>query len=246
MQFNFIDKTVVISGGTRGIGLAMVKLFEKYNAKVIATGTNKDHVESLNSNQDRQTTYLHLDLNSEDSTNSFLSALKKFSPADVLINNAGINKIDLINNVKVEDWDKINNVNIRGPFILSKEISKTMVSNRYGRIINISSIFGTISKSKRASYSSSKWGLIGLTKSIALDLADKNVLVNSVSPGFVDTELTKSILKKNELDELVKSIPQKRLANSNEIAKVVLFLASEHNTYITAQNIIVDGGFTSV
>ena len=120
-----------------------------------------------------------------------------------------------------------------------------MELNLYGRIINISSIYGTISKSKRASYSTTKWGLIGFTKAVALDLASKGVLVNAVSPGFVDTSLTRKILGENELKKLISTIPQQRLANPKEIAKIVLFLSSDENTYITGQNIIIDGGYTS-
>ena len=120
-----------------------------------------------------------------------------------------------------------------------------MIKNKYGRIINISSIFGEISKSKRAAYSASKFGLIGFTKAVALDLAKNNILVNSVSPGFVETDLTRDILGKNEIKNIVKQIPIGRLASTREVSDLILFLASDYNTYLTAQNITIDGGFTS-
>ena len=164
---------------------------------------------------------------------------------DVLINNAGVNKIDSIQDVAEDDWDWINNVNLRGPFLLTRAVSKIMKNQGYGRMVNIASIFGVVSKAKRAAYSTTKWGLVGFTKAVALDLAPNNILVNAVSPGFVDTELTRRILGEKEIEKLVDTIPQKRLADAGEIAKTVVFLSSHHNTYITGQNIIVDGGFTS-
>ena len=174
-----------------------------------------------------------------------LGILSKLDRIDVLVNNAGVNKINPIDEIAEEDWDWINAVNLRGPFLITKMFAKKMKEQKSGRIVNISSIFGVVSKEKRAAYSTTKWGLIGLTKAIALDLAPDNILVNVVSPGFVDTELTRRVLGEEGIDELVGKIPQLRLANCKEIAKTVLFLASEHNTYITGQNIIVDGGFTS-
>ena len=246
MEFDFSNSTVIISGGTRGIGSAIVKLFEKYNASIIATGTDGTQIFKLNSNANgTNTTYSHLDFTLEDSVNSFIDDISKLPNIDILINNAGVNKINPIQEIEIEDWDWINNVNLRGPFQITREVSKKMQTQSYGRIVNISSIYGTISKSKRASYSTTKWGLIGFTKAVALDLAEDNILVNAVSPGFVDTDLTRKILDKNDLKELVDTVPLKRLAKPEEIAKTVLFLSSDNNSYITGQNIIVDGGFTS-
>lgn len=246
MIMDFINKTVIITGATRGIGLAILKLFEQNNATIIATGTNKEKISELNKNKNNnKIQYLYLDYTIESSINSFLSQISKLNKIDILVNNAGVNKISPIKNIKTNDWDIINNINLRGPFLITREVSKVMELNLYGRIINISSIYGTISKSKRASYSTTKWGLIGFTKAVALDLASKGVLVNAVSPGFVDTSLTRKILGENELKKLISTIPQQRLANPKEIAKIILFLSSDENTYITGQNIIIDGGYTS-
>ena len=142
------------------------------------------------------------------------------------------------------DWDNIINVNLKTPFRITQIVSKSMKKNSYGRIINLGSIFSVISKSKRASYSSSKFGIIGLTKASALDLAEKNILVNSVSPGFVNTELTKTILKAKEMKKLKSEVPLKRLASPYEISNLILFLSSDLNTYLTGQNIIIDGGYS--
>lgn len=146
----------------------------------------------------------------------------------------------------MRDWEDIINVNLKSPFVLSREVAKIMKKNKYGRIINIGSIFGVISREKRSIYTSSKSGLIGMTKAIAVDLAPYNILVNSVSPGFVLTDLTKEILTSSEIKELELKIPLRRFATPEDISKVVLFLSSDLNTYISGQNIIVDGGYVNI
>jgi 3-oxoacyl-[acyl-carrier protein] reductase len=248
MNIDFENKTVVVTGGTRGIGAAMVAAFLESGAKVYATGTDIQVLNELNESEklkSKPIEYLYLDFTSGDSVNGCLEILSKIDRIDVLVNNAGVNKIDTIDEVADEDWDWMNTVNLKGPFLITRTLAKKMKVQNSGRVVNISSIFGVVSKEKRATYSTTKWGLIGLTKAIALDLAPHNILVNVVSPGFVDTELTRRVLGEKGIDELVERIPQLRLANCEEIAKTVLFLTSEHNTYITGQNIIVDGGFTS-
>ena len=248
MHIDLENKTVVVTGGTRGIGAATVEAFLESGARVYATGTDLQVLNELNESAKSKTKpveYLYLDFTLPDSVSECLGILSKLDRIDVLVNNAGVNKINPIDEIAEEDWDWINAVNLRGPFLITKMFAKKMKEQKSGRIVNISSIFGVVSKEKRTAYSTTKWGLIGLTKAIALDLAPDNILVNVVSPGFVDTELTRRVLGEEGIDELVGKIPQLRLANCKEIAKTVLFLASEHNTYITGQNIIVDGGFTS-
>jgi len=246
MKIDFTNKTVIVTGGTRGIGAAIVELFQECNAEIIATGTDIKDLERLNEeSSDKRTKYIHLDFTSNESVQSFYGFLSKQDRIDGLINNAGVNKIDSIDKVSEEDWEWINNVNLRGPFLLTRAIVDRMKKQGYGRIINIASVFGVVSKAKRAAYSTTKWGLVGFTKAVSLDLAPHNILVNAVSPGFVNTELTRKILGDKGIKEITSSIPQQRLAEVEEIAKTVVFLASDHNTYITGQNIIVDGGFTS-
>ena len=241
MNIDFTNKTVLVTGGTRGIGASIVRHFENLNAEVIATGANKDQ---LHKSINRRVKYHYLDLKNEKSISDFIEYISQRKKIDVLINNAGMNKIDPIEKIKDEDWHNIYNINLYGPFVLTREISKIMKKNKYGRIVNIASIFGVISREKRAAYSSTKAGLIGLTKATAHDLAKDNILVNSISPGFINTELTKNILGEKSIKELSNSIPLKRLGDSDEIAKLVLFLTSDQNTYITGENIIIDGGYT--
>ena len=246
MKIDFTNKTVVVTGGTRGVGAAIVQLFQECNAEIIATGTNLDNLKRLNEkSSDKRTKYTHLDFISDGSVQNFLGYIEKLGRIDVLINNAGVNKIDSIHEISENDWDWMNEVNLRGPFLITRSVSKIMKKQGYGKIVNIASVFSIVSRAKRAAYSTTKWGLVGFTKAIAHDLAPHNILVNAVSPGFVDTELTRRILGEKEIEKLVSSIPQKRLADAGEIAKAILFLTSDHNTYITGQNIIVDGGFTS-
>lgn len=246
MNLDFTNKTVIVTGGTRGIGASLANAFCLTGAKVLITGTkNEDDVNLDISNHKNNVHYHQLDLLSDESVQQFLYAVNKLDKVDVLINNAGVNKIKTISEISEEDWDWINAVNLKGPFLLSRNVSEKMKQQESGKIINIASIFSVVSKEKRAAYSSTKWGLIGFTKAVALDLAPFNVLVNAVSPGFVDTALTRRIIGPKNIKKLVETIPQKRLANTDEIANVVLFLCSDLNTYITGQNIIVDGGFTS-
>jgi 3-oxoacyl-[acyl-carrier protein] reductase len=247
LNLNFKNKTVIITGGTRGIGKSLVKIFNEVGANVIITGTkkyNSANLDLLKNNSRIQ--YNQLDYSSNKSVKQFIHLVRDLDRVDVLINNAGVNKIDNISEISVEDWDWINTINLKGPFLLTQAVSENMKKQESGKIINIASIFSVISKVKRAVYSATKWGLIGFTKAVALELAPFNIQVNAVSPGFVDTDLTRKILGLENMKQLEETIPQGRLAQPEEIAKVVLFLCSDQNTYITGQNIVVDGGFTSV
>jgi 3-oxoacyl-[acyl-carrier protein] reductase len=248
MQINFENKNVLITGATRGIGKSIAEEFEKAGANLLLTGTNINEIESLNGKlkeEDRKK-YYALDLKNKSSIIDFIQSMKKIKKIDVLVNNAGINKINYIYDTIESDLDDILNVNIKAPFLLIKEISSLMKEQNYGRIINIASIFGTITREKRAAYTTSKAALIGLTKTASVDLAKYNILVNTVSPGFILTDLTKSILSESEIKELESKVPIGRFGKPDEIAKLVLFLSSELNTYLTGQNIIIDGGYVNI
>ncbi len=162
----------------------------------------------------------------------------------VLINNAGINKIGAISEYDVDDFNRIQHVNVTAPFVLCKAAIPSMQRRQFGRIVNITSIFSVVSKPGRSAYSASKSGLLGLTRALALEVAADNILINCVAPGIVDTELTHSVLGDPGIAELRSLVPMGRLATSDEIAKYIRFLASEENTYMTGQNLVVDGGFT--
>lgn len=250
MKLNFKDKVVLITGATRGIGEQLAKDFEKLGGTLVLTGTKPDQIHKLNEklikNNRKNIKYYCVDFLKEESFSDFIHELQDYKKIDVCINNAGINRINYLYETLVKDWNDVIKVNLTAPFMLCREVSKRMKKNKYGRIVNISSIFGVISREKRSIYTSSKSGLIGMTKSIAIDLAPYNILVNCVSPGFVLTDLTKKILTKTEMKDLKSKIPVKRFANPEDISKVVLFLSSDLNTYISGQNIIVDGGYANI
>jgi 3-oxoacyl-[acyl-carrier protein] reductase len=241
------DKVALITGGTRGIGKSIVDVFMKAGASVLVTGTKKDEIDRLNIKKDSDRIhYLYLDFSLEESVNEFVNKILPNHNINILINNAGINKIDLNINTTNDDYDLLNNVNLKGPYILSREVSKKMKENGFGRIVNITSIWSIISRPGRTLYSLTKWGIVGLTKTLSTELADKNILVNSVAPGFTKTELTDSTNTLEELNTIKSLIPVRRFADPIEIANLVLFLSSDLNTYITGQNIVIDGGYTNV
>lgn len=181
---------------------------------------------------------------------SDLAAVKTFAKelADlgfsILINNAGINKIGPVADYEPVDFMQIQQVNVVAPFLLCKALVPGMQARGFGRIVNITSIYSSVSRAGRSAYSASKFALLGVTRALALEVAKENVLVNCLAPGFVDTELSRSILGEKGMAELVERIPMGRFAKPEEIARYIVFLASEENTYMTGQNIIVDGGFT--
>jgi len=236
MNINFKGKVVLITGCTKGIGKELFLKFISLGAYVIGTSRFKEI---------KKTKYeiIKADFSSQDQINNFVNKLKKIKNIDILINNAGINKISYINKIDILDLNKIINVNLVAPMLISKEVSLNMIKKNKGKIINISSIFGVVSKKKRSIYSSTKHAINGLTKTLALDLAKNNILVNSVSPGVIETELTKKILGKSGLAKIIKDIPLRRLGRTSDVVYLILFLTSEYNSYITGQNYIVDGGY---
>lgn len=250
LKFDFKGKTALVTGATRGIGKAIADDLLEAGASLILTGTNIKQIKELNSRFKNQAKYnvqyIHADFSGSDGIERFINQIKKFERIDICINNAGINRIDLVENTNSEDYQKLMNINLNAPFMICKQLAPTMKEAGYGRIVNIASIWSVITKSKRSLYTTAKAGLVGMTKTISVELAPFNVLVNAISPGFTMTELTQSTLTKEEIKEISKQIPSNRFAQPKEISKVVIFLASDLNSYITGQNVIVDGGFVNV
>ena len=236
MKISFKDKTVLITGASRGIGKSLFETFSSLGANVIGTSTKKN----INLLKKK---ILQVDFTKNSSIKSFLNKINKIKKIDILINNAGINKISPIQNLDENSLKKILSVNLLAPILLTKFVSRKMIKQKSGHIVNIGSIFGHISKDQRSVYSTTKSGLDGFTKAVSLDLAKYGILVNSVCPGFVETDLTKKILGLNQMKKLRKEIPLKRLASPEEIANLIIFLSSDKNTYITGQSFVIDGGF---
>lgn len=249
MKFNFSNKTVLITGGTRGIGKKIADDLLGLGANLILTGTHPEEIEKLNldaKGKDLTATYFAVDLLKPEQLDAFIKELEQFPKIDCLINNAGINRLNYIQNAIASDWDDMLAVNLTAPFKLLNAISPRMIRNNFGRIVNIASIFSKISKEKRTVYSATKFGIHGLTVGVSNDLARHNILVNTVSPGFVLTDLTRQNISESEMQILAEQVPAKRLAQTSDISNVVVFLLSDLNQYLTGQNIIVDGGFTNV
>lgn len=248
MKLSFEGKTILITGSTRGIGKKIAEDIHQLGGNVLITGTNPDQIKELNACEDTDTRKKHfcVDFSSIESINNFLLELDKIKKIDVLVNNAGINKLNFIEDIELKDWQDMISVNLTGPLLLMKNLSKKMKAHGYGRIVNIASIFSKISKERRSAYSATKFGINGLTVGISNDLARHNILVNTVSPGFILTDLTRKNLSSEEIDQLTSQIPAKRMGQPEDISRVVAFLASDLNSYITGQNIVVDGGFVNV
>lgn len=241
-MMDFSDKIAIVTGGTKGIGKGIVSLLTDCGCEVIYTGTGKKP--EMRNQKGR---FEHLDLLDESSVSRFIiEVMGNLKKIDILVNNAGINYIEPIDEINEENWERILKVNLTGPMKLIKETAKIMKRVGVGgKILNISSIFGIVSKEKRNSYSASKAGLIGLTRSCALDLAPHNILVNALCPGFTNTELTASVLSKEEMAAMASEVPLGRFAEVSEIATVAVFLVSNLNSYMTGQVLVVDGGFAN-
>jgi 3-oxoacyl-[acyl-carrier protein] reductase len=249
MQLNFQNRTILITGATRGIGKQIAEDLHTLGANLLLTGTHIDEIRMLNEqakSENENKEYFCVDFTRPESVTTFLKQLEPITKIDGLVNNAGINRLNSINEAQLVDWYEMLEVNLSAPFRLMREISEKMIRHQYGRIVNVASIFSTISKEKRSVYSATKFGLHGLTVGVSNDLARYNILVNSISPGFIMTELTRKNLSEREMEDLKNMVPAKRLGTVKDISTVVAFLLSDLNQYLTGQNIVVDGGFTNV
>ena len=247
LSLNFSGKKILVTGGTRGIGKEIAIQFLINGGDVTITGTKIIDESKLKKDWGfKNIHFKRVDFLQKESVSTFLEWINNQEKIDILVNNAGINKVDKNIDSKTSDFENLIDVNLKGPYLFCREVSSIMKKNKYGKIVNISSIWGSITRSGRSLYSASKFGLVGLTKTLAVELAPHGILVNAVSPGFTMTELTKKTNSKKEIDDLKNTIPIRRLAEPIEIARLVLFITSEMNTYLTGQNIIIDGGYTNI
>ncbi len=235
----FENKVVIITGGSRGIGKAIAEKFAEAKAKVIVTYKNSvdaAHFDSLGIK------HAQCDAANTKEVQAFVdSVIKDNGRVDVLVNNAGLTKDGLLMRMSEEDWDIVMNTNAKGVFNFTKAVCRQMISQKQGKIVNISSVVGITGNAGQANYASSKAAVIGFTKSIAKELASRNINVNCIAPGYIDTDMT------NKLNDTVKqgileAVPLKRIGNGSDIANAVMFLSSSNADYITGQVICVDGG----
>lgn len=241
------NKVALITGGSRGIGKKIAEKFatEGYNL-VINYVSNIENVEELEArikgNANIEILFVQADVTSFESCENMINkAIEKFGHIDVVVNNAGITKDGLLMRMKEEDFDKVINVNLKGTYNVTKNAIPHMMKQKYGRIVNISSVVGVSGNAGQANYAASKAGIIGFTKSVAKELASRNILANCVAPGFIKTDMT-DVLSDSVKESINAQIPLKKMGTAEEVAKAVYFLGNEENTYITGQVLNVDGG----
>ena len=239
------DRVAVVTGASRGIGRSIALALAAGGAKIVAADISLEGCEALVAELAKGGTEgLAVQCNvavTEDAERLVAAATEKFGRVDILVNNAGITRDGLLMRMKDEEWDAVLNVNLKGAFVCTRAASKVMSKQRYGRIINIASIVGQMGNAGQANYCASKAGLIGLTKSVARELARRNVTANAVAPGFIATDMTEALPEKAR-QELATQIPMERLGSADDIANAVLFLASDNSAYITGQVLAVNGG----
>jgi 3-oxoacyl-[acyl-carrier protein] reductase len=239
------SRTAFITGASRGIGKAVALNLSQAGYRVVLAARAMDKLEELASAfkaEGREAYAVELDLSSPDSIkNAFAKASKEFGKIEILVNNAGVTKDGLAIRMKLEDFESVIRTNLTGAFLCCQQVLMPMMKERWGRIINISSIVGETGNPGQANYVSSKAGLIGLTKTLAQEMASRNITVNAVAPGFIDTDMT-AVLSAEVKEAMLKRIPLARLGSSEDIAAAVRFLASEEAGYITGHVLDVNGG----
>ena len=242
----FENKIVLVTGAGRGIGASIAKRFASEGAEVIVNYSGNDEaaqktVDEITATGGQAQKY-KCSVNDSESVKVMIDEIiKKFGRIDILVNNAGITKDGLMLRMTDEDFDRVIDVNLKGTFNCTKYVSKYMLKQKSGKIINISSVVGLSGNAGQVNYSASKAGIIGITKSAAKELSSRGITVNAVAPGYVDTDMTK-VLSDNIRNEILKNIPLQRMGNVEDISNCVAFLASEDASYITGQVISVDGG----
>ena len=242
MKIDLSGKNALVTGSTRGIGRAVAQALSDAGARVAVVGRDKDKASAVAQQVGNGATGFACDVGDTAQVAQLIADVEKeFGGIDILVNNAGMTRDNLVMRLKDEDWDEVLNANLRGAFAAIRAASRGMMKKRSGRIINMASVVGLIGNKGQANYSASKAGLIALTKSVAKELGSRNILVNAIAPGYIETEMTDAMTSeaKTALNAL---IPLERLGKPEDIAAAVVFLASDQASYITGQVLVVDGG----
>ena len=239
------DKVAIVTGASRGIGRAIALALASQGAKVVASARNAEALAELTAeikSQGGDALAVVGDVAVEDDANNLVKqAVEAYGKVDVFVNNAGITRDGLLLRMKNADWDAVLDTNLKGAFLCTRAVAKVMSKQRSGRIINISSVVGEMGNAGQANYCASKAGLLGLTKSVARELARRNVTVNAITPGFITTEMTEDMTEKAQ-ETMTEQIPLGRPGSAEDVANAVIFLASEQSAYITGQVLGVNGG----
>jgi len=239
------DKVAIVTGASRGIGRSIALALASQGAKVVASARNAEALAELTAeikSQGGDALSVVGDVAVEDDANNLVKqAVEAYGQVDVFVNNAGITRDGLLLRMKNADWDAVLDTNLKGAFLCTRAVAKVMSKQRSGRIINISSVVGEMGNAGQANYCASKAGLLGLTKSVARELARRNVTVNAITPGFITTEMTEDMTEKAQ-ETMTEQIPLGRPGSAEDVANAVIFLASEQSAYITGQVLGVNGG----
>ena len=235
------DKKILITGATGGIGSAIVKKLSELGGNVFATGTNQEKLKKLKDLYPKIHT-LNFNISDHSKIEEFVEKVSNsLNGLDILVNNAGINNDNLSLRMKHDEWQKVIDINLTSTFLLSKYGIKKMLKNKYGRIVNITSVVGHTGNLGQSNYAASKAGIIGMTKSLAIEYAKKNITLNCVSPGFIQSRMTDNIVESVKA-VLTSRIPMSRLGNGEDVANSVVFLSSDQASYITGETLHVNGG----
>ena len=237
------DKIILITGANRGIGHNILKKIATCGYTVIGTSRSKDGADMItDSIKDSNGKGIVMDVTNQDSINTSVNQIKEdYGVIYGLVNNAGITNDNLLMRMSDEQWNSVIETNLTSLYRVTKSVVKDMMKARTGRIVNIGSIVGQMGNAGQSNYSATKSGLLGFTKSLARELSSRNINVNAVSPGFIDTDMTKA-LSDDQIESLTKNIPLGRIASPDEVSSVVAFLLSDDSSYITGENINVNGG----
>ena len=241
MRIDLSNRVAVVTGSTRGIGHAIATTLTSCGAKVAVVGRDAEKAKQV-AEQMGAAGGFACDVADTPSVQKLIEDVEKaYGAVDILVNNAGVTRDNLMMRIKDDDWDAVIDANLRGAFVATRAATRGMMKRRWGRVINITSVVGLTGNKGQTNYAASKAGLIGMTKSVAKELASRNILANCVAPGFIETDMTAAMTPEAR-SALGAQIPLERLGSPQDIAGVVAFLASEHAAYITGQVIVVDGG----
>lgn len=242
MNADLSTRVALVTGGSRGIGWAIARALAGAGAKVAICGRDGAKAEAAAGRLGGTAKGYACDVSDAAQLETLVGAVERdLGPIDILVNNAGITKDNLLFRIGDADWDAVLDTNLKSAFVLTKLAARGMIKRRWGRVVNITSVVGITGNKGQANYAASKAGLIGFTKSVAKELASRNVLVNAVAPGYIDTEMTQAISAEAKT-ALQAAIPLGRLGTGDDVARAVLFLASDSASYITGQVLVVDGG----
>lgn len=243
------DKKILVTGGTRGIGRAIAEMFAQHGAHVVIFGTNQEKAQeaiaALNQQAQHENQCFEYKIVNVGQHQQVLSTLeeveKEWGTLDVVVNNAGITRDNLLMRMSEKDWSDVLDVNLKSIYSVCHHVIKSMLKARKGKIINVSSVIGLTGNPGQVNYSASKFGVVGFTRSLAIEVAKRGVCVNCIAPGFIETDMTAG-LTESQKEEILRKIPMQKLGTANDIAQAALFLASSMSDYVTGQVITVDGG----